>query len=338
MSTIKVKDSELRAVISALESDLQSAYEASKPALIKADGDAPPKKDGPPEASDDSATPPGDSGSPSPDAGSAPMPPPSPSASPDAAASAAPDASAAPGAAAPGAAPGQDPAAAGPAPLTPEALQAEYAQLAPEELDMHIKAALSAKEALAAAAAPAPGAGAMPGASPAGAPPMAPPPGPDASASPAGPAGAGLPPPPPMAMKGEGSGATGTGGTPSTHAKATGGKMSKSEEDTAALRAELADLKKSMTSKDEDIEILTKSVRMVLERPVQKAITGISYLGKTEMLPPVAQKAFTPSEAKAKLAELIPVLSKSERELVVRFSTGQAKASDLAPIFEKHVK
>jgi hypothetical protein len=59
-------------------------------------------------------------------------------------------------------------------PVDPAALQAEYAQLSPEELDMHLQAAMAAKEALMGAA----GAGAgspPPPAAPPVAPPMAPP-------------------------------------------------------------------------------------------------------------------------------------------------------------------
>lgn len=342
--TIKVKDSELKAVIAALESDMQAAFETSKTGLLaKADGD---DKSPPAEASDDSATPPGD-GPPGGDAGGPPSAP-TPSPGPDAAASAAPEAGAP---AAPGAMPpGGDPAAAGPgAPLTPEALQAEYAQLSPEELDMHLQAAMAAKEAVAAAAQPM-GAGGppAPGGMPAGAPPPGaaspagpPPPGMGASASPA-PAGS---PPPPDALKAELSAQTGTGGAPSTVKEATGGKMSKSENDALTqLQADMASMKKSLADKDaalqsarEDVEILTKSVTMVLSRPERKAVTGINYFSKSDAAPE-AKKAFTPAEAKAKLAELIPSLSKSERDLVVQFSTGKVGADKIAPILEKYVK
>lgn len=168
------KDDELRAVIAEMSSQLDAVWQISKSELLakaapedkdKPDGGGSPEAD---PASSDSSAPASD-----PAASAAPAP--------------AESAPADPSMGAPGGAPGGapagamgDPAAQQDQPLTPEALQAEYSQLAPEELDMHIKAALAAKEALAASAsAMAPDA---------------------ASAAPAGaPAGA----PAPMAMKGE---------------------------------------------------------------------------------------------------------------------------------------
>lgn len=327
MPTPKIKDAELRAVLAALETDLNTAFEAAKPGLLAKADDGSEKKDAPPsESTDDSASPPADDGS------AAPSSPPAP---PTAPASAVPPAGSPAGSPPPGApaspAPAGDPAAAGAeASLTPEALQAEYAQLSPEELDMHLQAAMAAKEALAASAAPA----GMPGGAP-----------PAPAASPA----AGAPPP---AMKSE-AGATGTGGTPSTHAKANGGQekeVKKSEPDYQALLTQVATLQKSLDdakaataaaekSYAEDVQNLTKAVTLVLERPERKAITGVSqieYIKKSEA-PAEVKKTFTPAEAKAKLTELIPVLSKSERDLLVRVTTGMAKFEELQPVLDKHL-
>lgn len=292
MPTPKIKDAELRAVLAALETDLTTAFEAAKPGLLAKAVDGSDKP--PSESTDDSASPPADDGS----AGAPPSAPPaSPSPSP------APDASAAPASApaaspAPAGAPAGDPGAE--ASLTPEALQAEYSQLSPEELDMHLQAAMAAKQALAASAAPAPGAGAMP---------------PAASPAPASPAG-GMPPP---ALKAE-MGATGTGGTPSTHAKANGGqeKEVKKSEDSEwksvaqALQAQVAGLQKNLDETRtasaaqektyaEDVQNLTKAVTLVLERPERKAITGVSqieYIRKSEA-PAEVKKVYTPADRKS---------------------------------------
>lgn len=308
----KIKDSDLKQVIAALEADLNEAFEGSKASLVKAEGDD--EKKGPPESSDDSASPPAsDSASPAADA------PPG-----DSAGGSAPPSPEMAGASAP--APQADPAAPqqGDQPLTPEALQAEYAQLPPEELDMHIQAALAAKEALAASAGA--GAGGPPGASPAGAPPAGPAGGmPPPGASPSPDASSQMMPP---AMKQE----------MSSHKKANGG-MIKSEDIRAELdaikaahAAEIADLQKSYK---EDVENLTKAITLVVERPERKAVTSISYLKKTETAPEAPAKTFSPAEVKAKLNELIPSLSKSERNLILDYYSGKVKIDALTSIVEK---
>jgi len=286
----KITDKAVLATIAALEAELNDAA-----MLAKAEPEGPPA-----ESSDDSASPSADDASPS----SAPAP------AEDASAPA-PEAPSAPPEAAPASpeAPAgvQDPAAQAQGPLDPAALQAEYSQLPPDQLDMHIQAALAAKEALAGAA----NAGA---ASPAAAPPMAPP-----AASPAA-------SPAPMVAKGE----IKTG-------KEQGG-MVKSE--AAALREELAALKKSLTEKDEDVQLLTKAVKMVIEKPERKAVTSMAqlqYLGKSEVQ--AAPKAvFTKAEAEAKLSAVLPSLTKSERDLVVQYSLGRVKIDALSSILEKASK
>lgn len=210
---------EVQGILAELEADLKKGAEEAAATLKKADEGKPPEEDVSASAGGEDSTNPAAE----------------PSASPDASASAPSDAGGPP-AGAPGDMPpaGGDPAAE--QALTPEALQAEYSQLPPEELDMHIQAALAAKEALSAAAAPA--------AAPAGAPPAGAP-APDASA------GA-----PPMMGKEE----------LKINKEATGGKISKSEEKMLAI----------IKSQQEDIENLSKVVKTVLESPVRKSVTALS--------------------------------------------------------------
>jgi hypothetical protein len=289
----KITDKAVLAIIAELEAELNDAA-----MLAKAEPEGPPA-----ESTDDSASPPADEseGESAPPAGppadSAPAPeaPSAPAASPEAP-PASPEAP-------------MDPAAQGAqGPMDPAALQAEYAQLPPDQLDMHIQAAMAAKEALA-------------GAASAGAPPMASPMAPPAPAASPAPAGA-----PPMMGKNE----IKTG-------KENGG-MVKSEVDV--LRAELADLKKSLTDKNEDVELLTKAVKMVIEKPSRKAVTSVSqlqYLGKSEA-PVTTQKTFTKAEAEAKLTAVLPSLTKSERDLVVQYSLGRVQIGALESILDKASK
>jgi hypothetical protein len=308
-----IKDAQLRATIEALQAELENIWVAAKPGLMKAEGDKP-DTDGP---SDDGAA---DSASAPVDSAATPT--------PDAPLDGAGSASAAPDSAAPDGA--SDPAAQQ-SPVTVEALQAEYAQLPPEELDMHLQAAMAAKQALAGAAGGPPGA-------PAPAAPMGPPPG--ASASPASPAApsAGpesqVLPPDGMAQKAE----------IATHAQANGGKMGKSEIDT--LRTALAKTQELiekqnavMKSQAEDVENLTKSIELVLTRPERKAVTNMAFLSKSEVETSTkSAKTFTPESARAALAEMIPTLSKAERQVVLKFYNGEVKADALAPILEKFNK
>lgn len=199
-------------------------------------------------------------------------------------------------------APGADPAA--DQALTPEALQAEYSQLSPEELDMHLQAAMAAKEALAAAAQPA-----MPpaGAPPAGAPPAAPP-APPADAS------AGGPPPPPMGK---------TGKDMNINSENTGGKISKAEEELRAL----------VKSQSEDIENLTKAVKIVLETPIRKSVTSIADAGvpfqKTEV------KSMGRRDVDNFIKDNAQKMTKAERDLWLDFVDNKVKAEKLAPMLER---
>jgi len=316
--TMKIKESELKALLEEVANDLSKAFESEKDKLVKAEeveksalakDDAPGEESpGEPPAADASA-PPDASAAPSPEEGSESAPP----ASPDASAS--PDGAPSPDAA-------MDPAADASAALTPEVLQAEYSKLAPEELDMHIKAALAAKAAV--AGAPDASAGAPPMAPPdASAPPMAPPAGPSAPPAP------GAPPLDPMALKSE---------VPAGNLKANGGQikgasLGKSEGEKRH-DDEIEALKALVKSQAEDTENLAKVLKAVLEQPLRKAVTSVSHLPKVE-----TEKApLTKASINARLKELSqkPDLKKSDRQLINDFYDGRVRADALAPLFEDY--
>ena len=300
-----IKANELQEVLQEIEADLQKAYELEKDTLLKAEGDvsASPEASDSPEMSSLSAE--GSSGSP--ESGSSPSAGMPPVAAPAATPAATPPA--APAESAP-----MDPAAGADqqgAPLTPEALQAEYAQLAPEELDMHIQAALSAKEALQASAAPAPDASMQPPASP------------SPSPSPAA----------PPAMKAEASAEASASPVAKEDVKvdkkAIGGKMvpvKKSEPEVDPRDAEIASLR-------EDIEILTKSITMVMEQPLRKAVTSMAYVAKAPVEEP--KKSFTSADVRQLIKDNAHKLTKSERDLVIDFYDGKVQASKLEAVLEK---
>jgi hypothetical protein len=85
-----------------------------------------------------------------------------------------------------------------------------------------------------------------------------------------------------------------------------GGEFSKSE---------IADL-------HAQIEALTKIVTTVVNKPMQKAITGTSYVAKSEEAP---KKPVSPAEITAKLSELTRSadFKKSDRDLVTGFYEGR---------------
>lgn len=258
---------ELAAIVAELDADLKKGAADAEVELKKA---LPPPKD-------DSSSPADESASANAEASEAPEAPP---------ADAAPE-----GAEAPASEPDQapvDPAAQGEAQLTPEALQAEYAQLSPEELDMHLQAAMAAKEALAASGPAAPAAAPM-------APPMAPP-------APAAPA---------MGMGKE---------ELKINSENTGGKISKSQQD-------LTDLIKSQS---EDIEILTKAVKTILETPIRKSITSIS-----DVQPAKEVKEMGRREVDNFIKENAHKMTKSERDLWLGFTDNRVPASKLAPMLER---
>jgi len=192
----------------------------------------------------------------------------------------------------PGAAAGGDPAAGGDAgAMDPQALEAEYSQLPLEELKAHY---LAAKAALFAMMQQGGGEAGAPGAAPPGpsAAPAGPPPGPSAGAPPPGGA-------PPMAMS-EGKAVAGVSQS------GNGGQVAKSESDLQA-----------------QVDALTKIVTAFVNKPMQKAITGATYVGKSEEAP--ARKSMNTAEVTAKLSELTrsPDLKKSDRDLITGYYEGR---------------
>ena len=281
----RIKDSELKSLLAEMEEDLQKAYDISKENLIKAADeeeitdlqdearDSP--EDLAPEAPADTApvaapTPEEGAQAPGPEAGLGEEAPPQE------------DPAAALGEEAP-----QDPAAeAGPG-LTKEALQAEYSQLSPEELDLHLHAAMAAKVALSGMG----GEEAPPQEDPAAAEGGFPPPGPEA----------------------------GLGEDP---------LVQKSEKKNLRIDA----LEQLVKTQSEDIELLTKSIKMVVERPVRKAITSISYLQKGEEAKKAPAK---PEDIKHLIKENAHKLSKKEHRLILDFYDRRITAAELAPVLEK---
>lgn len=196
------------------------------------------------------------------------------------------------------------------APLSPEALQAEYAKLPPEELDMHIQAALAAKAALAGPAGP-------------GADGMAPM-GPDAGA-PVPPAPA--PSPAPMAMNEDFHN--------SPERDAPHGKGAPGMELARKHEQEISELKALVKSQQEEFNQVATALKNFVEAPQRKAVTSVAHLAKTEAPP----KVITKESINSRLLELSkrPDLKKSDRQLINDFYDGKVKADALAPLFEGYI-
>lgn len=130
---------------------------------------------------------------------------------------------------------------------------------------------------------------------PQGAPPQAPPPGPSAG---------GAPPPGPSA-----------GGAPPMAMS----EMSKSEAED--IKAQLAEM--------------TKIVNLFVGQPIRKAVTGASYVAKSEENT-VEVKSITPAQITAKLAQLTrsPELKKSDRDLVNGYYEGVVKVDAIAHLLK----
>lgn len=259
--------------------------------------------------------------------------PPAPEASPEASADAPPagdESAPAPEASAEGSPEGDPAADAG---LTPEALQAEYAKLPPEELKMHF---LAAKAALMAVM------GSDDGQAPpeASAPPAAPP----AAAGPEGSAVAPEASTPPMGKKelkmGDGSGG-----------KITPGKMAKSEDvvipaeilerltKAEAALSQVEDLKKSLADKDAQISQFEEKMGQVaagfqklMNRPMRKSVTGISYIQKPGSESGADVSRLSKTEVVQKLTEVTAssTLTKSDRDLINSYVVGNVPVDAVA--------
>lgn len=292
---MSIKGSTLEKMIEDVAQDFADALALKKESLAKSESlrkDFPPAKDEdskPEEASeskpDASASPAPDAASPAPEASDA------PSAAPDAGAPA-PDAGAAP---APDAGMG-DPAA--DQALDPAALQAEYAKLSPEELDMHLQAAMAAKQALEGAAGPA---------------------APDAG----GPA----PAAPAPEMKSEAS-----AGEKSKADELEKSVVAKSEQLNKAM-GELEELKKLVKTQSEEIAVLHAGIQKAVNTPDRKAVTTVSHVTREVSAP---AKEWTKDGIHSHLKTLTASgkLAKSDRDLINDFYCGVVKIDKLAHLFE----
>jgi hypothetical protein len=279
----KIKDIELQEVLQAVAADLEASYKAEKEALLKAlpeesAEELPVSPSATPASSDSDSAP---AASPA----EAPAASPAPEAHPDV--------------------PGEE----GEAPLSAEALAAEYAQLPPEEFAMHLQAIEMAQQAMAAQ-----------GASPASnaSPPAAPPP---AAASPSA---------PPEAMKSEVPAAGSVAAQGASHEKASGGQEEQGKE-MSKSEPKFAELEALVKSQAAELANVGKILEHMLARPERKSITSIAELAKSEPEP----QTFTPAEVKKKLFDLIPSLSKSERAVVLDYYDGRASLSAMKPILAK---
>lgn len=239
----------------------------------------------------------------------------------------------------------------------PEALEAEYAQLPPEELKAHFLACKSAlMKVLAGGAGPegsapagAPGAEGSAPAAPPAAPPAGAPPAPEGSAPPAPPAGPSPEGEPPMGKKEIKMSGNGSGG------KISAGKMAKSEDVTVSsdvlARLEKAEkaleqvegLKKTIAEKDAVIASFEEKVGQVaggiaklIERPIRKSVASVTYAAKPGSEPAskstIDPSSLSKSEVTQKLraATASESLSKKDRDLVSGFMLGTVTIDKVA--------
>jgi hypothetical protein len=96
-----------------------------------------------------------------------------------------------------------------------------------------------------------------------------------------------------------------------------GGEMSKNEADLQA-----------------QVEKLTSVLSLFIGKPIQKAVTGTSYVAKSEET--VEVKSITPAQVTAKLSQLTrsPDLKKSDRDLVNGYYEGTVKVDAIAHLLK----
>lgn len=240
---------------------------------------------------------------------------------------------------------------------SPEELMSEYLKLPPEELDIHLQAAMAAKEQQAGAQQqPAPDAMAQPPASPSpAAPAPAPSPSPLAqnenrldavSPSKANGGQNRLLDVKPTDAKSAGPSRLADVAPSKEHMESTdpatkGNKaMGKSEQEQDNLKKSEAEKDSLIKTLQEDVEILTKAVKHVLETPVRKAVTSISFIPRADAAPaPAAEEKKAPqnlSDVRARLNQLTqdPKLAKSDRELITAWYERRASLDQLAKFFE----
>jgi hypothetical protein len=302
---MKLKDSELKAILAEAQKELTDLLKSEQGALKKAAEESPGEPEGsaaaggPPEASGAEAgspPPPATEGAPEASA-TDPSASPAPEGSPEMSAS--PEASAAP--------------AEESGPMDPEALKAEFAQMDPETLKVYymaVKQALFEKM------------GAGQGGPEASAPPMAPPAGPEAGAPPGPEASASAMPPP--AMKGEMEPVPASGNALKDQKPAVPDDVKKSE---ATFKAQIEDQAKQ-------IELLTRAVEIQLGTPIRKAVTGVEPVAKSEDTrrgPPTA------AEIKVRISKTMKSnkLNKSQKDQLFSYTLGNTEFKDIEGLLEK---
>lgn len=198
-----------------------------------------------------------------------------------------------------------------------QALAAEYAKLAPEELEMHLMAIEAAMQQMSGGAAGGPEAGMGAGAPPAGGP-VAPP------------AQAGEMPP-------EGSPAFKSEKSPMKHKMGKEESSHMGKEESSAKKKEMSGEESSSShiSKSEfdalnaKMDVALKAVEF-LTRPMRKAVT--EFVGETTK----PASSLTKGEVTAKLKEVTasPALAKSDRQLVNGFYDGRVSLDQIAHLLK----
>jgi hypothetical protein len=107
---------------------------------------------------------------------------------------------------------------------------------------------------------------------------------------------------------------------------AEGAPLAKGEDRIKELEAQIAD-------QNEQITGLVKAVKLVMEKPLRKAVTGMPFSPKG----PEAGKPMTKAEANAKLNELSRSgkLSKAEGERVIAFTLGHINIEQIQDLLQK---
>jgi len=83
------------------------------------------------------------------------------------------------------------------------------------------------------------------------------------------------------------------------------------------------------------VEKLTSVLSLFIGKPIQKAVTGTSYVAKSEETE-VSHKSITPAQVTAKLSQLTrsPDLKKSDRDLVNGYYEGTVKVDAIAHLLK----
>jgi hypothetical protein len=306
---MKIKDSELKAILSEVESEIDNLLKSDAKTLAKAVGDKDPEDGGnAASAGSESAAPAEGSapaaeassptaGSPAPGAeASAGTPPPAAETS-----NPAPEASAsAPGAAAPEME----------GPVDPEALKQEYMQLDPESLKVHYMACKAALFEVM---------GQQAGGSPA--------PAPEASAPVAPPA----PAAPPPAMKAEIPASIKT-------VPANGDALKDSKaalHDVKPLgKAEQVQQTEEINDLRQQVELLTKAVDLALGTPVRKAVTSITHVPRTENQSEKTELTKDQIQGKIRKALAAGKLTKNQKDQIFSYTLGNTKFDEISALLE----